>query len=76
MDPKEFFRQAQNSDGDLYDIVLKFGGSISAEHGVSLIKKKYLNRQKSPSELALLKTLKNFFDPDGILNPGKFFPDG
>ncbi len=53
------------------EITRDFHGSISGEHGVGLIKKPYLEYSLSPSEIELIKKLKNVFDPHGILNPGK-----
>ncbi len=47
------------------------GGSISAEHGIGLHKKKYLSICRTPAELQLMKNLKQMMDPKGILNPGK-----
>jgi FAD/FMN-containing dehydrogenase len=52
------------------------GGSISAEHGIGLEKKPYLNLSRSAAELALMRSLKATLDPGNILNPGKIFdPD-
>ncbi|MCC6917792.1 MAG: FAD-binding oxidoreductase [Alphaproteobacteria bacterium] len=47
------------------------GGSISAEHGIGLQKRDYLNWSRSPAEIALMRTLKHALDPGNILNPGK-----
>jgi FAD/FMN-containing dehydrogenase len=47
------------------------GGSISAEHGIGLLKKPYLGFSRSPEELALMRAMKAALDPHGILNPGK-----
>ena len=49
----------------------KYGGSISAEHGVGLLKKPYLRYSRSDAEIALMAGIKRVFDPAGILNPGK-----
>jgi FAD/FMN-containing dehydrogenase len=51
--------------------VRKHGGSISAEHGIGLLKKDYLGYSRSPAELELMRALKRVLDPQGILNPGK-----
>ncbi|MDA3913782.1 FAD-binding oxidoreductase [Oleiagrimonas sp.] len=59
--------------GLLCDVLEKHGGSISAEHGVGLLKKPYLDRVRSPHEIALMRQVKAVFDPHGILNPGKVF---
>jgi FAD/FMN-containing dehydrogenase len=47
------------------------GGSVSAEHGIGLMKRPYLPWSRSPEELAVMRMLKTAFDPAGILNPGK-----
>ena len=49
------------------------GGSVSAEHGIGLSKKAYLEVSRSPAEIALMKQLKTMMDPNNILNPGKIF---
>ena len=54
-------------------LVSKYQGSISAEHGVGLLKKDYLHYSKSETEINLMRSVKNIFDPNGILNPGKLF---
>jgi len=51
-------------------------GSVSAEHGVGLEKKPYLDWSRSESEIGVMKTLKQAMDPKGILNPGKIFEMG
>jgi len=51
------------------------GGTISGEHGIGLVQKRYLPIAFSPAELAILRSVKQAFDPNGVLNPGKIFPD-
>ncbi|MFK7830014.1 MAG: FAD-binding oxidoreductase [Congregibacter sp.] len=55
----------------VFAVVQRHGGSISAEHGVGLLKKPYLHYSRSDAEIALMAQLKRVFDPAGILNPGK-----
>jgi len=55
----------------VFDIVLSLGGSISAEHGVGVMKRDLLPTIKDPVAYALMQTLKRALDPNGILNPGK-----
>ena len=48
-------------------------GSISAEHGIGLVKKPYLSSTRSEAEIALMRGIKTVLDPAGIMNPGKLF---
>ena len=52
-------------------IVLKYHGSISAEHGIGLLKRDSLPKVKDKVALELMRGLKRMLDPNGILNPGK-----
>lgn len=54
-----------------YQLTEALGGSISAEHGLGLLKQPWLGRVRSPHEIELMRGIKAVFDPDGILNPGK-----
>jgi FAD/FMN-containing dehydrogenase len=55
----------------VYDELQPFGGSISAEHGIGLQKRDFLDRTRSPAEIALMQSIKALLDPRGILNPGR-----
>lgn len=57
----------------VFDCVAKAGGSISAEHGIGLDKKRYLHLTRSDAEIAAMQRLKAAFDPNNILNPGRIF---
>ena len=57
----------------VYEPLAAIGGSISAEHGIGLDKKRYLHLSRNAEEIALMRTLKRALDPNGILNPGKIF---
>lgn len=59
----------------LFTKVKSLGGTISGEHGIGLVQKPYLDIVFSKTEIELMKAIKNVFDPKGILNPGKIFPD-
>ena len=50
------------------------GGTLSGEHGVGLTKSDYIGMEIQPTELEIMKKIKDVFDPKGILNPGKIFP--
>ncbi len=57
----------------LYNSVERYGGSVSAEHGIGLGKREQLHRSRSPEELQLMRRMKQMLDPDNILNPNKIF---
>jgi glycolate oxidase subunit GlcD len=71
MDKESFLNRTKTADHDLFTLVKKYDGSISAEHGIGLLKKPYLNYSRSSDEITTLRALKQALDPLGILNPGK-----
>jgi FAD/FMN-containing dehydrogenase len=73
MNKAEFGRLCKRADQGLFAVVQKYSGSISAEHGIGLLKKESLHFTRTPVEIHLMKELKNVFDPLGLLNPGKIF---
>jgi len=69
----EFLAQCEHVTKLLAQVLARFDGSISAEHGIGLVKKGYLDSTRSAPEIALMKAVKRAFDPQGLLNPGKLF---
>ena len=65
--------QLERMRTEVYEITLKLGGAITAEHGVGLSKIRYLEMALSKTELEIMKHIKKLFDPQNILNPGKIF---
>lgn len=57
----------------VYEPLARIGGAVSAEHGIGLEKRDYLNLSRSQEEIALMRSLKTALDPKSILNPGKIF---
>jgi FAD/FMN-containing dehydrogenase len=73
MSKEEFLAHAHEADARIFELVRAHRGSISAEHGIGLLKKDFLGYSRSPEEIALFRAMKRLFDPNGILNPGKVF---
>jgi FAD/FMN-containing dehydrogenase len=71
-----FIAQCEHVTKLLAATLKEHGGSISAEHGIGLVKRPYLASTHSAAEIALMRGVRKAFDPNGILNPGKLFADG
>jgi FAD/FMN-containing dehydrogenase len=74
-DNAAFLERWEEISRTVHDIVHRFGGSISAEHGLGVMKHNEIARYKSAAELDVMRSLKRTLDPNGILNPGKLLPD-
>lgn len=68
---EEFTRACEQVNPKIFSLLQEMDGSISAEHGVGLLKKPYLSYTRSELEIGYLKAIKHAFDPNGIMNPGK-----
>ncbi len=71
---EDFLARCESVTEEISSLVGRFGGSVSAEHGVGLLKRKVLHHSRSAAEIAMMREIKKAFDPNGILNPGKIFP--
>jgi FAD/FMN-containing dehydrogenase len=69
----EFVAQCERVTKLLGEVLVRHGGSISAEHGIGLVKKPYLAGTRSTEEIALMRGVRGIFDPQGLMNPGKLF---
>ncbi len=69
--PDVFVKNTAAINRLVHDSVARFGGSISAEHGLGQLKREEIRRYKSSLELELMRKIKRIFDPHGIMNPGK-----
>jgi FAD/FMN-containing dehydrogenase len=69
----DFFERCHRINPELFSLIEQRGGSISAEHGVGLLKRDFLPFSRSGAEIGLMRELKRVFDPSGIMNPGKLF---
>lgn len=74
-DDEGMVERAHELNERVVERAIALGGSATGEHGVGLGKRKFMAREHGPA-LDLMRTLKDAFDPDGILNPGKVLPEG
>jgi len=73
MPTDEFRASTKAVDRDLFALVRKYKGSVSAEHGIGLLKKEFLSFTRTAQEIEIFRQMKGIFDPKGILNPGKIW---
>jgi len=74
MEMSAFEERSHEISNKTYALTQSIGGSISAEHGIGLLKRPWLDRVRSAEEIEMMRGLKRVFDPAGILNPGKLLP--
>jgi FAD/FMN-containing dehydrogenase len=67
----EFMKREEDVHDAVFAVVAKYNGSISAEHGIGIVKRDRLPQVKDKVAIELMRTLKRTLDPEGILNPGK-----
>jgi glycolate oxidase len=73
-DPEEIHRVEQAFE-EIFEAAIRMGGTITGEHGVGLVKAPFLEWKVGASGIDIMKRLKEAFDPDNILNPGKLFAE-
>jgi FAD/FMN-containing dehydrogenase len=71
MTKAEFLARTHAADAAIFEVVRRHRGSISAEHGVGLLKRQWLGHSRSPAEIAMQRAVKRALDPNNTLNPGK-----
>ncbi|MCJ7816017.1 MAG: FAD-binding oxidoreductase, partial [Xanthomonadales bacterium] len=74
MDLRDFESRSHGISEKTYALTREVGGSISAEHGIGLLKQPWLGICRSPEEIGFMQAIKAAFDPAGIFNPGKLLP--
>jgi glycolate oxidase len=74
-DDAEAVRRARAAEAELFEGVVALGGAISGEHGIGLTKAPFLGLGVDPATMAVMRRVKAAFDPQGLLNPGKIFPE-
>lgn len=73
LDNEEEFKRYHIAKSEIYNMAIKLGGTISAEHGVGVEKMPYIGNIINSSAIEYMKEIKRLFDPNNILNPGKIF---
>jgi len=73
-DPNQMINAGTCLD-EVFSLVLRLKGTLSGEHGIGIEKRGFISREIDPVTLKLMRQIKLQFDPNGILNPGKIFPD-
>jgi glycolate oxidase len=73
-DPVEW-EKVEQMVSEEFNLALELNGTLSGEHGVGTLKRPYMERALGKVSLSLQKKIKNAFDPNNILNPGKVLPD-
>lgn len=71
---KEQLHRAEQALSEVFDCVLKLGGTLSGEHGIGIEKRDFMPRAIDSATLNVMRQIKMVFDPNGILNPGKVLP--
>jgi FAD/FMN-containing dehydrogenase len=71
MAKEDFFAKCKTVNTLVFETVQKYNGSVSAEHGVGMTKKPYMHYTRSPVEIAYMQAVKQVFDPNNVMNPGK-----
>jgi glycolate oxidase len=72
---REQLHRVEEAGEEMLHAVVELGGALSGEHGIGLEKSAFMPWIYSPDDLDAMQRVKNVFDPGGILNPGKIFPD-
>lgn len=73
MEKEDFFSKCRQVNSWVFEIVERYRGSVSAEHGVGMTKKEYLHYTRGPEEITYMRAIKQVFDPNWVINPGKIF---
>jgi glycolate oxidase len=74
-DTEDERQKAEEAVEELFAETIRLGGTLSGEHGIGLSKAPYLGMELSDLAMVTMKKIKQLFDPNGIMNPGKIFPN-
>jgi glycolate oxidase len=71
----EEMERVEAASGDIFEVATSVGGTLSGEHGIGLLKQKYLSLDLPEGTVEVMRTIKKALDPLNIMNPGKIFPE-
>ncbi len=72
---EEMIKTAEEVYGSIVERALEYGGTATGEHGIGMGKRRFLEAEHGPAGVEMMRRIKTAFDPNGILNPGKIFPE-
>lgn len=70
---EDWNKTVKNGIREIFEVCKELGGTISGEHGIGLVQREYMNVVFNETQLALMRGIKQVFDPKGLMNPGKIF---
>lgn len=70
LDPDEL-KRTEKAVEEVFDLAIRYGGSITGEHGVGITKASFMKKMFKPKEVEIMRGIKSVFDPEGLINPGK-----
>ena len=73
-DPEAAARTMEAATVEVVHACLARGGTLSGEHGIGTRKRRFMVLEHAPQELEMMRAIKQAWDPDGLLNPGKLLP--
>lgn len=71
----EEMKRAENAISEIFETAISLGGTLSGEHGIGILKAPYMEKELGEAGLLMMKKIKEAWDPNNIMNPGKIFPE-
>jgi len=72
---RDEMKRVERAVADIFEMAVALGGTLSGEHGIGTMKAPFMELELDPPALDLMRAVKRAWDPDGIMNPGKIFPE-
>ena len=72
---QEEMRRVEQAVGEIFEAAIELGGTLSGEHGIGTMKAPFMESELGPVGIDMMKRIKDSWDPNGIMNPGKIFPE-